>query len=42
MYHCGLVPIPIPKAMKAPAAEVAVDKEESKLKNLPAWSDVRR
>ena len=41
MYHSGLVytPIPIPKAMKIPAAKAAGDKEWDKLKTLSAWSE---
>ena len=41
MYHYGLVraPIPIPKAMKLPAAKSAVDKAWDGLENLPEWSE---
>ena len=41
MYHFGVVrtPIPIPKAMKIPTAQAAVDKERDKLNNLPACSE---
>ena len=41
MYLCGLVrtPIPVPKAMKIPAAKAAIDKKWDKLKNLSTWSE---
>ena len=37
--HCHMVHkfIPMPQAMKIPAAEAAVDKEWEKLEKIPAW-----
>ena len=39
LQHCNLVHkfIPMPQAMKIPAAEAAVDKEWEKLEKIPAW-----
>ena len=39
LQHCNLVHkfIPMPQAMKTPAAKVAVDKEWEKLEKIPAW-----
>ena len=41
MYHNGLVrtPIPIPEAIRIPAAKAAVDKKWDRLNHLPAWSE---
>ena len=39
LRHCNLVHkfIPMPQAMKIPAAKAAVDKEWEKLEKIPAW-----
>ena len=41
MHHCVLfyTPIPVPKAIKIPAAKAAVNIEWSNLNTLPAWSE---
>ena len=36
-YHLGHKFIPMPQAMKIPAAKAAVDKEWEKLEKIPAW-----
>ena len=33
--------IPMPQAMKIPAAKAAVDKEWEKLENIPAWDKTK-
>ena len=40
LQHCNLVHkfIPIPQAMKTPAAKAAVDKEWEKLEKILAWN----
>ena len=40
LQHCNLVHkfIPMPQAMKIPAAKAAVDKEWEKLEKIPAWN----
>ena len=40
LQHHNLVPknIPMPQAMKIPAAKAAVDKEWEKLEKIPAWN----
>ena len=35
--HCNITFIPMPQAMKIPAAKAAVDKEWEKLEKIPAW-----
>ena len=39
LHHCNLLHkfIPMPQAMKIPAAKAAVDKEWEKLEKIPAW-----
>ena len=39
LQHCNLVHkfLPMPQAMKIPAAKAAVDKEWEKLEKIPAW-----
>ena len=38
LQHCNLVHIPMPQAIKIPAAKAAVDKEWEKLEKISAWN----
>ena len=40
-YNCVHKFIPMPQAMKIPAAEAAVDKEWEKLEKIPAWDTTK-
>ena len=43
LQHCNLVHkfIPMPQAMKIPAAKATVDKEWEKLEKIPAWDKTK-